>query len=106
MSIWAASPCDQEPEITLTRWRIWRTDSGSDHLVGERADLGTGRVSSAVQHFDLERKLVTTRSGRKYKLLGPPGYSDDAKYVWDGWCRLNRVERSTDVTLEIYPESR
>lgn len=91
---------EEKPEISLYKWGIFRTASGALHFAGERAN-GHGRASSTIVELDLKARTGTTRSGRKYRLCGPCGLSDEAGYVWDGWCRLNNIIRYKDVTNEL-----
>jgi hypothetical protein len=102
MTIWNVDGVDGEPEITLVRWRILETDEGDRHLVGAREDDFTGRVSTAITTFDPSRMVAVTRSGRTYQLRGEPGYNADAQYVWERWCAVNSVQKSSDVTAAVY----
>jgi len=102
MTIWNVGGVDEEPEITLVRWRILETYNGDRHLVGAREDDFTGRVSTAITTFDPSRMVAVTRSGRAYQLRGEPGYNADAQYVWEQWCAANSVQKSSDVTAAVY----
>ncbi|GAB3630225.1 hypothetical protein GCM10027419_50820 [Pandoraea terrae] len=100
MPIWKPSPIQAEHVVELHHWRILETVLGELHFSGERAD-GDGRASSAIVQLDLEARVGTTRSGRRYLLCGRPGVSPQADYVWDAWCRINNVESYRDVTHEL-----
>lgn len=106
MAMWDVVDVDGEPEIVLVRWRILETDSGDRHLVGAREDNSTGRVSTAITTFDRLRMMATNRSGRTYQLRGAPGYNADAQYVWEQWCAVNGVQKSSDLTAAVYEASK
>ena len=77
----------------------------SRHIVGYNLTEQEGRVSSAIQHFDPETSVCTTRKGRKYRLVKDYHCdpNNDAMYVWDFWQRLNKiVEPPVDVTGEYH----
>jgi hypothetical protein len=106
MTVWNVEDVKGEPEIVLVRWRILETGSGERHLVGAREDDFTGRVSTAVMTFDPLRMVATTRSGRTYQLRGEPGYNADAQYVWEQWCSVNGIQKSSDVSASVYEASK
>lgn len=106
MSIWTVSPITETPEVDLEQWKVVEVESPywdgrTRHFVGYNLTEGEGRVSSAIQQFDAETMQGITRSGRVYRLVGNPGHSSDAEYVWDRWCRINQAENEQDVTMEI-----
>lgn len=98
MTYWRCMPVSIEPEITLIEWRIMETERGERHFVGTRIDGGSGRVSSAIMAFDLERRVGITTSGRVYRLSGAPGQGSDADYIWSVWRVRNEVSSYADVT--------
>lgn len=101
MPIWRIAPVTEEPGVTLSRWRIMETSDGTRHFVGaDNRDL-TGRVSSEVVTFDHLGLRGETRSGRIYQLIGEPGWSDNADYVWKRWCAINQVAAYVDVTKQL-----
>lgn len=57
------------------------------HIIGVVDNLG--RATSEIK--EINGKLITTRSGRVYELVGEPGIDLDAEYVWSMWCRGNEV---------------
>jgi len=96
-----ANPVTLEPEATITCWSVHRAtfDDGdvSDHLVGFIYGK-SGRVTSAIKSFDGDLRKITTLSGRLYTLIGAPGYSEDANYVWQNWKLKCRVLEDLDVS--------
>lgn len=100
MPIWKVAPVELDPQISLVRWQILEIDRGTRHFIGCNARNHTGRVSSAVTVFDRHALLGETRSGRIYELIGKPGVSEDAHYVWAWWCVANSVVSYIDVTAQ------
>ena len=100
--LWKTSPVDQTPVIELKRWMVVEvTPPGTDrHFVGWNATEGEGRTSSKIVAYDKATRVGTTRSGRKYKLVGETGIDGDALYTFTGWCRINGVESYEDVSDE------
>lgn len=117
--IWPTRPVEDEPVIALHSWNVFCVPSPN----GEEADHhfngysggpsssyfgggGEGRVSSKIIEFNQEKMIGTTRSGRKYQLIGPPGFNGDAQYVYHRWLGINNVteEQVMDVTPEYLTE--
>jgi len=102
MAIWKTEPVSIQPEITLRQWRAKRLPDDELHLVGFCVENVEGRVSSAVQQIDPVKRIAVTRSGRAYRLLGPPGHNSDAAYVWSRWADLYGVSEVEDVSEDIH----
>lgn len=93
---------EKTPEQEISNWSIMEVtapEPATRHLVGSIPGRD-GRVSSAIQSFDPASRIAVTRSGRRYKLAGEPGFSTNAEYVWNAWAGLNGVTESRDVTAE------
>jgi hypothetical protein len=101
MPIWRIAPVIDEPGVSLSRWRILETAGGTRHFVGADNRDRTGRVGSEVVTFDPQSLRGETRSGRIYQLIGAPGRSANADYVWKRWCELNSVTVYADVTGQL-----
>jgi len=93
-------PVDAQPVTHIARWRVLETNKGSRHLVGWAIEDSSGRVSSALQTFDVEKGEGRTSSGRIYRLTGSTDHDGDAQYVWARWCELNSVTSFRDVSAE------
>lgn len=100
-NIWATAPVEVEPEKWIDCWRVFKVvktnltgfeDSFGLHFVGRNTVENNGAVSSKIENFDPISMCGNTRSGRIYQLTGQPGFSDDAQYVFNKWCRINQVE--------------
>lgn len=107
MSIWKATSVADTPEIVLSQWRIVEVtspywDGTSRHFTGYNETEHEGRVSSEIVEFDPTNMCGVTKSGRTYKLIGPPGHNGDGEYVWSRWKAINQVETETDVSDEVY----
>ncbi|VVD71964.1 hypothetical protein PAQ31011_00657 [Pandoraea aquatica] len=100
MPMWKTRSVDTEPVTHLVRWRVFEASDFTRHFVGWAIEGMAGRVSSAIQEFDLARGEGRTRSGRVYRLEGPSGEDGDASYTWDRWCTLNAVVSTRDVSNE------
>lgn len=97
---------EREPASSISYWSIKQVpdfENKSDvshHIVGLNARTYDGRVSSKIMAFDKRTMTCTTRSGRKYILVGQPGHNMDADYVWNRWLTINKVnpDEAKDVT--------
>ena len=96
-------PVSVQPFSVMTHWRVFQVrgslGSRSRHLVGRSG--GEGRVCSALAKLDLTSLTAVSRSGRFYRLEGPPGQDPDATYVWEQWTRLNRTTHIRDMTRAL-----
>jgi hypothetical protein len=102
VTLWKVASIAEEPEVRISRWRIIEISAGTKHFVGvDQLDL-SGRFSSAIVVFDSQMLRGQTVSGRVYQLMGVPGRSDNADYVWQQWCAINEVESFSDVTGKLF----
>lgn len=110
-NIWGSASVEAEPEKWLEAWQVFRvvkTNGFEDrfglHFAGTNSADFNGAVSSKIETFDSLTMRGVTASGRVYQLVGPPGFSDDAQYVLDNWCRFNqvKVEIATADFIEQY----
>jgi len=95
-SIWRVASVSDEPQTSLTQWRIFLVDGKDMHFVGYTGY--EGRVCSAVQTFDPTTCKGVTESGRIYELVGPPGFNGDAMYVWNRWLNIYGNPTVEDIT--------
>ena len=105
----------QKPEeydlaTIIIQWSIKEVIYGSNeqpthHLVGYVIEERAGRTSSAIQSFDKEKMIITTRSGRVYKLVDKPGENSDADYIWNFWKSHNNARNEKDVTEKYWKET-
>ena len=71
------------------------------YFVGD--EIGeSGRVSTAITHFNDATKIGITASGREYELVGEHGYSSDGEYCWQAYKRINNLtELDNPVEIEV-----
>lgn len=91
-------PVTEQPEIRLERWTVWQLPDGDHHFMGS-IPWADGRVSSRIAHYDIDRMIGTTSSGRHYELLGSPGMSQEGLYVWAIWCKRNGLDPDEAVNV-------
>lgn len=96
--IWAVPDVASEPAIRLSDWRVVELEEGTRHLIGWNEDGQEGRVSSAIEAFDAKTGRFWTHSGRCYELVGANGWSEDAVWLWQRWCRARGLSQVGDVT--------
>lgn len=101
MALWRIGPVAAEPEVSIVRWRVLEIDGGTRHFVGTDERDFSGRVSSPIVAFDHHTLRGETLSGRVYQLVGKPGRSDNADYVWQCWCMGTEVKSYSDVTSQL-----
>lgn len=104
MALWEVASVARQPALTLVRWRVLETETGERHLTGWCVENREGRVSSLIRTFDPTNGRAVTRSGRVYRLEGPPGDDRDASYVWLQWSIANKVLEVHDRTDDVYAE--
>ncbi|MDR6467552.1 hypothetical protein J2777_001245 [Paraburkholderia graminis] len=100
-------PDSVEPDVYLSRWRVFETDDGLKRLVGFDS-LEQGRVSAAVVKFDREAMQALTSDSLTYRLLGEPGFFWSVIDTWEAW--FHTVTRGTggcvkDVTDDMRGKS-
>ena len=101
-NIWSIPSVILEPTVEIVNWSVravtyHHSSDETHHLVGY-IPKQEGRVTSAIQQFDSENKIITTRSGRLYTLIGQPGFSDDGEYVWESWKEVNNIKSEKIIT--------
>ena len=101
MPVWMTTPVEEQPSLTLERWRVIQMTEGGRHFVGWCLENKEGRVSSPIAEFDPENLRGVTSTGRVYQLKGPPGLDGDAEYVRDRWLAIYGNPRWTDVTADV-----
>ena len=104
--LWTTIPVEQQPTLTLHRWRVMQLPDDTLHLVGYCVENREGRVSSTVDALDAQRLCARTGTGRIYLLAGPPARDADADYVWNNWRRINDVTEWADITASVWQKSR
>lgn len=106
MPLWKTRPVSEEPEIELLRWSVFETNDGQRHFVGAMSG-SRGRVSSAVVELDVTSRRGVTKTGRRYVLVGEPGFDLNAAYTWCAWMDINEIDSESvrNVTFELFGRS-
>lgn len=109
MPIWLPDELASRPDDQLLSWAAFEAlvpglEGPTIHLVGYIEREGAGRVTSPLIGVDRTTRTFTTRSYSTYRLVGAPGLSGDAEYVWKRWLRIWKVEVHRDVTDELLRE--
>lgn len=104
MTVWKTTPVNRMPSLRLEQWSVREIEpAGTRHLVGYNLNESEGRVSSAITGYDAQKRLVVTKSGRVYELVGRSGGDSDGEYVWGRWLQINGSPTWRDVTVEYEP---
>jgi hypothetical protein len=87
-------------DIDMTDWAVVKADDGLHFCGIDKTDwVNLARVSSVVVEFDAAAKKGTTRSGRKYTLVGDAaGLQGVTLELWQQWASMNNVPYWEDVT--------
>jgi hypothetical protein len=104
--IWPIERVADSPEIALRQWQIFevrlpQNPGRTRHFVGYSVQAQAGQVSSAIQLFDPQTMRGVTQSGRVYRLLGRPGWHEDAEHTWERWKSICSITDAVDVTGSI-----
>ncbi|GAA2884473.1 hypothetical protein GGQ99_005109 [Aminobacter niigataensis] len=70
----AVKSVSEEPQVKLISWGVVVDGWSEPRLVGTPLGTTRGRISSAVQYFNLDTMTAVTASGRTYRLIGPADY--------------------------------
>ncbi|AQV92539.1 hypothetical protein BJN34_01340 [Cupriavidus necator] len=98
MPLLPSKSIQEQPDIWLERWRVIQADRESRHFVGFSVEDQDGRVSTPIVSFNPAERSGLTASGRRYVLVGPPGFDDDAEYVWECYSGFYEIKEVVDVT--------
>ncbi|MFJ1260296.1 hypothetical protein [Cupriavidus sp. CuC1] len=100
MHIGPVAPVDEQPQLTLERWRVYETSHGDRHFIGYCVEARDSRVTTPILSFDAGAKTGVTASGRRYLLTGWPCFDSDAERVWSFYASHNGVTETKDVSVE------
>lgn len=87
MPTWDLPTTTEQPSINLVRWTVIRIASNdgsleADFLYGWDSQNNCGRASTNIVESNPAIQTVTTMSGRRYTLIGPPGHDPDGEHVF------------------------
>ncbi len=107
MSIWGMPSVEDQPTVTLVRWRVLRLKVKKvsiDLVLGWCLEDGHARMSTPIKQHDAKARTLTTKSGRVYVVEGAPDYDDDAQYILEEHFG-RAVNKATDVSSEYFNNS-
>ncbi len=96
----------KRPKVWLVRWHVMRTNLGTRHFVGHSVEDDKAYVSTPIVRYHVAKRTGVTSNGRPYTLVGPPGYDEEAEFVWQHYVRLWGVTHVVDVSAEYLHEPR
>lgn len=97
-----APSVEAQPRMEVHSWRLIRTPEGRLHLAtlrGLSEERGTVRVTSAITAVDRQSGIVTTESGRRYALIGPPEERDFERSLLQGGAVRLGLGDAVDVSV-------
>ena len=107
MSIWGMPSVEDQPTVTLIRWRVLRLKVKKisiDLVLGWCLEDGHARMSTPIKQHDAKARTLTTKSGRVYVVEGPHDYDDDAQYILEEhFGRL--AHKAIDVSAEYFNDA-
>lgn len=66
-----APPVAEQPVVIVKSWRLFQAENGDQHP-SIALDHGPLRITSPIVGFNPVSAELTTQSGRRYQLVGPP----------------------------------
>lgn len=76
-----AAPVSKCPEDTMTDWSLVEVRYGEISILGTSDSSGKTRLTSPIVGVEAGTRLVTTSSGRRYRLMGRPGRTETSDAV-------------------------
>jgi len=104
MSIWGMPSVEDQPTVTLIRWRVLRLKAKKvsiDLVLGWCLEDGHARMSTPIVDHNSSARTLTTRSGRVYVVEGVPDYCDDAQYIAEEHFG-RAAAKAKDVSAEYF----
>jgi hypothetical protein len=93
---------DAQAEVTLTTWSVFRDALGDNVLFGFHNGGKTIRMTTPIKEFDSAEMVVTTSSGRRYQLSGPPVIDAEILAAMAVYALQYSVILDADVTEEFW----
>lgn len=96
-----APPVEDQPTVAVNSWCVVQATNGDRHLV---AILGSGslRLTSALASFSPTQCELTTQSGRRYQLPGPPETRQPQLAILHANALRSGLHGAIDVSDEIW----
>lgn len=93
-------PVKDAPAICLGNWSVVEIN-GSHYFVGQDLTDHEGRVSTKIVRYDLNRKIGTTLSGRRYHLIGEHINPEGNVKVFQDFKKIHNIKQYRNVS-ELY----
>ena len=104
MSIRGMPSVEDQPTVTLIRWRVLRIKVKKvsiDFVLGWCLEDGHARMSTPIKHHDAVARTLITKSRQVYVLEGAPDYDDDAQYIAEEHFG-SAAAKAKDVSAEYF----
>ena len=104
MGIWGMPSVEDQPIVTLVRWRVLRIKAKKisiDLVLGWCIEDCHARMSTPIVGHNPNERTLTTRSGRVHVVEGDPDYCDDAQYIAEEHFG-RAAEKAKDVSAEYF----
>lgn len=106
MSIWGMPSVEDQPTVTLIRWRVLRfkvKKASVDLVLGWCLEDAHARMSTPIVDHNEKIRALTTKSGRVYVVEGPHDYDDDAQYILEEHFG-RATHKAVDVSDEYFSD--
>lgn len=107
MSILGMLSVEDQPTVTLIRWRVLRLKvkkMSIDLVLGWCLEDGHARMSAPIRQHDAKARTLTTKSGRVYVLEGASDYDDDAQHILEEHFG-RAANKAINVSSEYFNDS-
>ena len=99
-----APSVESQPTVAIRSWQVVTTADGEARLAGVLENGYTWRVTSPLVVFNPSTRCITTSSGRRYELNGPPAVSGLDVIVIAAQLAMNGLARAKN-TSEWYQQA-
>lgn len=72
LAIASAPTVQEQPRLEISDWAILESGCGDQYLMGLHTYQSRLRLTTPIASFQAAGRLIQTKSGRIYELLGPP----------------------------------
>jgi hypothetical protein len=99
---WRVPGPEVEPELTIRRWQVIEIFNGRRCVIGHCVERDEARISVALEGIDFLQLQVKTKSGRIYRLEGPPSHDPEAEALWLRVVEARKIESWKYVTEQLW----
>lgn len=90
-----------QPTVAVLSWRVMQAGNGDRHLLAF-LESGSLRITSRLSGFCPVQCELTTKSGRRYHLLGPPERQQPQLVLMDEYALRSGLLDAKDVSDELW----